>query len=141
MTLSAYRKVSTISFLSVIVLVWTINFAFVQGAFLVDYIRLSYWWVIYPVLIPQFLIAYFYVLRKAANQKTLEEVGKKFIITLTLRMFLAILFLLPWLINKDETSRPMVGQFFFVFFPLLVVEIKLLVSYLNQSVPEFQEEE
>jgi phosphatidylglycerophosphate synthase len=141
MTLSAYRKISYISFLSVIVLIFAINFAFVQGAFLTDYIRMPYWWAIYLVLIPQFLISYFYILKKASSHKTMAVVGKKYIMTLTLRMFLAIIFLFPWLIVKDETSKPMVGQFFFVFFPLLVVEIKLLVSYLNQSVPEIKEEE
>ena len=102
---------------------------------------MPYWWAIYLVLIPQFLISYFYVLKKASSHRTMGVVGRTYIMTLTLRMFLAIIFLFPWLIVKDETSKPMVGQFFFVFFPLLVVEIKLLVSYLNQSVPEIKEEE
>ncbi|MEO9533759.1 MAG: hypothetical protein ABJG68_02085 [Crocinitomicaceae bacterium] len=138
---SDYRKTSLISFFSVILIIWAINFAFIQGAFLTDYIRMPYWWAIYLFLIPQFLLAYFYVLKKAASKKTIPEVGKKFIITLTLRMFAAIIFLFPWLIEQDETSKPMVGQFFFVFFPLLVVEIKLLVSFLNTSVQDFSEEE
>ena len=102
---------------------------------------MPYWWTIYLFLVPQFLLSYFYVLKKAASKATMPEVGKKYVITLTLRMLAALIFLFPWLIVKDETSKPMVGQFFFVFFPLLVVEIKLLVSFLNSSVQDFSEEE
>jgi phosphatidylglycerophosphate synthase len=141
MILSDYRRVSLISFFTVSLILWSINFAFVKGVFLTDYIKAPYWWTIYLFLIPQFLLSYFYVLKKASKKATVPDVGKKYMITLTLRMFAAIIFLFPWLLIKDPTSKPMVGQFFFVFFPLLMVEVKLLVSFLNSSGQDFLEEE
>lgn len=138
---SAYRRKSYFIFFSVITVAWVFNFAFNQSAFLIDYMVVPYWWLVYIVLIPQFLIAYFYTLKFATTKEKIPEVGKKFIITLTIRAGLCILFLLPWLIFKDESSRPMVGHFFYVFFLLLTVETGLLVSYLNGSVQEIKEEE
>ena len=141
MTLTKFQKKSLLVFISVLLIIWAVNFAFIQGAFLSNYIRIENWWLVYLILIPQFLISYYFVQKKAGVQAKIPDVGKVFILTLTLRMILALCYLGPWLFFKDETSRPMVGQFFYVFFSLLIVEISLLVSYLNQSVLEIEKDE
>jgi hypothetical protein len=141
MILKTYRRQSLIIFFTVITIGWAVNFGFIQSAFLLDYIYAPYWWLVYVVLIPQFLFSYFYCLKFATKKETIPDVGKKFIIMLSLQGVLAILFLLPWLIYKDASSRPMVGHFFYVFFLLLIVETGLLVRYLNKFVPENSEEE
>ena len=136
-----FRRQSLIIFFTVITIGWAINFGFIQSAFLLEYIYAPYWWLVYVVLIPQFLYSYFYCLKFATKKETIPDVGMKFIKSLSLKALLAILFLLPWIIYKDASSRPMVGHFFYVFFLLLIVETGLLVSYLNKFVPDFKEEE
>lgn len=135
------RQQSGLVFFSVISVTWVLNFGFNQSAFLLDYMIVPYWWLVYIVLIPQFLISFRFNFQFVQNKDKVPELGKKFIISLSIKAALCILFLLPWLIDKDESSRPMVAHFFYVFFILLTVETGLLVSYLNRFDEEFKEEE
>jgi peptidoglycan/LPS O-acetylase OafA/YrhL len=89
----------------------------------------SYFWLIHLFLIPMTLGALFFIVR--ANEKNPKSVGKSFFIYIVIKMVLIFAFLSPWLITKNDFSRPMVYQFFAVFFPLLFMETFVLIKLVN----------
>jgi len=89
----------------------------------------SKFWVIYLFLIPMTLGA-IYIIVKEKNKKA-SSVGKNFFIYMAIKMLLILLFLSPWLVYQNEFSRPMVYQFFSIFFPLLFVETVVFVRLVN----------
>ena len=78
----------------------------------------SKFWVIYLFLIPMTLGA-IYIIVKEKNKKA-NSVGKNFFIYMVIKMLLILLFLSPWLVYHNEFSRPIVYQFFSIFFPLSI---------------------
>ncbi|MFT5778697.1 MAG: hypothetical protein ACI837_001653 [Crocinitomicaceae bacterium] len=89
----------------------------------------SYFWLIYLFLIPMTVGALFFIVK--AKVKKPKSVGKSFFIYMVIKMLLILGFLTPWLITKTDFSRPMVYQFFAVFFPLLFMETYVLVKLVN----------
>ena len=86
-------------------------------------------WVIYLFLIPMTLSA-IYIIVKEKNKKD-SSVGKNFFIYMVIKVLLILLFLSPWLVYQNEFSRPIVYQFFSIFFPLLFVETVVFVRLVN----------
>ncbi|MFT5861039.1 MAG: hypothetical protein ACI865_003157 [Flavobacteriaceae bacterium] len=95
----------------------------------------SQFWLIYVFMVPMTLGALFIIVKKSKNSPV--AVGKGFFIYMSVKMILIMLFLSPWLFFKDESTRPMVYQFFLVFFPLLFTETYVLIKLVN--LPEIQE--
>ncbi len=90
---------------------------------------LSKFWLIYLFLVPLTLGGLYFIHR--ASKKTDNSVSKGFFIYMVVKMILVLLFFTPWLIYKDEFSRPIVYQFFLVFFPLLFMETYVLIKLVN----------
>jgi ABC-type iron transport system FetAB permease component len=91
--------------------------------------RQSKFWAIYLFLVPMTLGA-IYIIVKEKN-KNANSVGKNFFVYMAIKMLLILLFLSPWLVYQNEFSRPIVYQFFAIFFPLLFVETIVLVRLVN----------
>ena len=89
----------------------------------------SKFWLIYLFMIPMTLGALFIIVKKSKNSPV--SVGKGFFIYMSVKMILIMLFLSPWLFFKDEYTRPMVYQFFCVFFPFLFMETYVLIKLVN----------
>ncbi len=94
----------------------------------------SKFWLIHLFLTPLTLVAIYFIQQRHATDS--KSVGKNFFIYMIAKMLLTLLFLSPWLIYKDEFSRPMVYQFFAIFFPLLFMETFVLIKLLNPKIPE-----
>jgi hypothetical protein len=95
-----------------------------------------------PQVYAQFQILYIYLFLGGLSlggmaaifviQKNDEElIGKGFLAFTILKMVGALLFLVPWLTDQDEFTRPFVYQFFAVFFPVLFVETFLILRLLK----------
>ena len=97
--------------------------------FLPETYRQSKFWAVYLFLIPMTLGA-IYIIVKEKN-KNANSVGKNFFIYMVIKMLLILVFLSPWLVYQNEFSRPIVYQFFSIFFPLLFVETVVLVRLVN----------
>ena len=95
-----------------------------------------YWYLSYAFLVPISFLGIQIIIKRYQKSKKVTSIGKNYIAYTALKMILAIIFLLPWLLNKDETSKPMVIHFFVVFFPFLLVETILLVRLLNTPLDE-----
>jgi len=52
------------------------------------------------------------------------------------KMIGSLAFLAPWLLYKDEFSRPFAIQFFMIFFPILLLETLILVKMINIPTPD-----
>jgi general stress protein CsbA len=89
----------------------------------------SKFWLIYLFLVPLTLAGIYFIQKKHLADS--KSVGKNFFIYMIAKMVLTLLFLSPWLVYKDEFSRPMVYQFFAIFFPLLFMETFVLIKLLN----------
>lgn len=89
----------------------------------------SQFWLIYAFMIPMTVGAIYFIVKMSKNSPI--SVGKGFFIYMSIKMVLIMLFLAPWLFFKDEFSRPMVIQFFAVFFPLLFMETFVLIKLVN----------
>ncbi len=63
------------------------------------------------------------------NDTTL--IGKGFMVFIVIKLFASLAFLLPFLLDQDETTRPFVYQFFGVFFPVLLVETMLILQIIK----------
>jgi hypothetical protein len=89
------------------------------------------YWANYVFLVPVSLLVVLvcYAVYKIDN----KAVGKTYFIFVFLKIFGSIAFLSPWLFWKDAYARPMVYQFFCLFFIFLFVEVKLLVGLLNTT--------
>ena len=89
----------------------------------------SKFWLIHLFLTPLTVIAIYLIQKGYA--KNSKSVGKNFFVYMIAKMLLTFVFLSPWLLTKDEFSRPMVYQFFAIFFPLLFMETFVLIKLLN----------
>ena len=58
-------------------------------------------------------------------------IGKGFMAFIVIKLFASLGFLLPFLLNQDETTRPFIYQFFAVFFPILFVETLLILQFVK----------
>ncbi|NRA10376.1 MAG: hypothetical protein HRT57_00300 [Crocinitomicaceae bacterium] len=94
----------------------------------------SKFWMIYLFIIPITLIAIYFIHKSFI--KNSKSVAKNFFIYMMVKMIFTFAFLSPWLVWKDEFSRPMVFQFFAIFFPLLFAETFVLVKMLNPKSSE-----
>ncbi|MBD3638292.1 MAG: hypothetical protein HUJ25_13145 [Crocinitomicaceae bacterium] len=94
------------------------------------------WYWNYVFLVPVSALGMAYIAKRYSKSKKITSIGKNYILYTVVKMILSILFLLPWLLNKDESSKPMVIQFFIIFFPFLLVETILLVRLLNTPLDE-----
>ena len=99
-------------------------------------LQISKWWLNYIFLIPLSATGLYLVAYRYRKTSKVTSIGKNYILYTVLKMILAILFLLPWLLTKSDTSRPMVIHFFIAFFPFLLVETILLVRLLNTPLDE-----
>lgn len=126
----------TISFIAFVV-----DFFAIEVYMLVKHNLVPNWPLIFVFQVPLFLISAVILHKQMANPENQNKISQIYIYLMTIRVFLCLAFLFPWLINRDETSYPMVGQFFFIFFILLIAEISLLVRDLNHSIQKIEEEE
>jgi len=60
------------------------------------------------------------------NDDTL--IGKGFLAFAVIKILGSFVFLMPWLMDQDEFTRPFVYQFFAVFFPTLLVETMVILK-------------
>ncbi len=70
------------------------------------------------------------------NDDTL--IGKGYLSYSVIKILSSAVFLLPWVLNKDELTRPFVYQFFGVFFPSLIIETSIILKLINQKSSENQ---
>ena len=58
-------------------------------------------------------------------------IGKGFLVFTIIKILGSLMFLLPWLIDQDEYTRPFVYQFFAVFFPTLLIETLVILKVIS----------
>lgn len=92
------------------------------------------YWVLYLFLVPLSLLVV--LICKIVYNADKTAVGRTYFIFVFIKMFASIGFLSPWIFWKDDYTLPMVHQFFCLFFPLLFVEIKVLIELLNPPLGE-----
>ena len=63
------------------------------------------------------------------NDDTL--IGKGFLAFAVIKILGSFVFLLPWLMDQDDFTRPLVYQFFAVFFPTLLVETMVILKVVS----------
>ena len=85
-------------------------------------------WKIYLLLIPIEILGlrYIFVKYKKNNQSAM----KSFMILMVVKMAATLIFLIPLIIFKNELTRPIVYQFFVIFFVILFAELVFLVKML-----------
>lgn len=98
--------------------------------------KIGTWWLSYVYLIPITVIGLFMVIVNYGKTRKLSSIGKTYLLYTVIKMVGAVALLLPWLLFKDETSKPMVFHFFAVFLPFLLIETILIVKLLNISLDE-----
>jgi len=86
-------------------------------------------WKIYLFLIPITILGIVYI--NYSNKKDPTSTIKSITLLLLVKMIGSLLFLAPWIIEKNELTKPMVMQFFAVFFPILLIETVSLIQLLN----------
>lgn len=94
----------------------------------------SGFWRIYVFLIPVTFLGIFYIYKSFKKDHT--SVIKSFMILTIVKMIGSLAFLAPWLLYKDEFSRPFAIQFFMIFFPILLLETLILVKMINIPTPD-----
>lgn len=127
--------------LTIAFIVFVVDFFAIEAYMLMTANDVPYWPLIFVFQIPMFALSLIFLFKYMNNPQNKTSISQVYIFLMTVRVFLCLAFLFPWLFDKDESSYPMVGQFFFIFFVLLVAEISLLVRELNQSVQKNEEEE
>jgi len=65
------------------------------------------------------------------NDETL--IGKGFLVYSVIKILSSAIFLYPWIAEQDDLTRPIVYQFFAVFFPNLIVETLVVLSFVNAN--------
>ena len=109
---------------------------FLKGGFNDSEFFSQEWYWIFVFLIPLSFSGIFFIQKRYEKTKKITSIGKNYLFYTVLKMILSVVFLLPWLLNKDESSKPMVITFFIIFFPFLLVETWLLVRLLNNPFDE-----
>ncbi len=95
-----------------------------------------------PPIYTQFKVVYIYlfllslsilgtiaIFAIAKNDDSL--IGKGFLAFTMIKIFGSLAFLLPFLMDQDDSTRPFVYQFFGVFFPSLLVETLVILKMTN----------
>ena len=103
---------------------------------LLDNYFLNLWWAVHAFLTPLTFFGLFFIAKRLKKTQRTSSIGKNYILYTVIKMILSIIFLLPWLLYKDDSSKPMVYQFFLIFFPFLLIETVLLVRLLNLPLHE-----
>lgn len=88
-------------------------------------------WKIYLFIVPLTFLGLFYIISKYKKDDT--SMVKTFMGYSVAKIMASILFLFPWIIDKDVSSRPIIIQFFAIFFLILLMETRFLVLILNNS--------
>jgi len=113
----------------------TILFAAIHALLLVKVLPEIYLkaqpWLIYFFLVPVEVIGVWLIAKRFHAKKT--SVMNNFMLLMMVKMLGAILFLYPWIFDKDEFTRPFIYQFFIVFFLFLIAEVTFIVKLLAQS--------
>lgn len=63
------------------------------------------------------------------NDETL--IGKGFLTYTVIKILGSLVFLLPWLLNQDDFTKPFIYQFFGIFFPTLILETLVILRLVN----------
>lgn len=92
------------------------------------------YWALYLFLVPLSILVV--LISGLVYEADKTAVGRTYFIFVFIKMFASVGFLAPWLFWKDDYTIPMVHQFFCLFFPLLFVEIKVLIELLNPPLDE-----
>jgi hypothetical protein len=101
-----------------------------------DTYTVGFWWLSYAYLVPITILGFYMVIGKYGKTGKISSVGKSYLLYTGIKMLGAIGLLLPWLLFKDDSSKPMVIHFFAVFLPFLFIETLLIVKLLNTSFEE-----
>lgn len=128
-------KKTTGVFLLAALVILLINVALIFSGIFAKY-DLKDWFWSYVFLVPVSIFGLWFIALRYIKSKKITSIGKNYLLYTAAKMMLSILFLLPWLLNKDEATKPMVIQFFAVFFPFLLVETILLIRLLNSPLDE-----
>lgn len=126
--IKSFLRVELIRLILFMAAIATLHY-FLWDSVLPDNYRLPQVWLIYLFLIPITLFVILYIYFHFKKDHT--SVVKSFMFATIIKMLGAIGFLLPWILYKDLTTRPMIVQFFVVFFPFLMAEIRFLVKMLG----------
>ncbi len=86
-------------------------------------------WRIYLLLAPITMLGLWFVYAQFEKDET--SVVKSFMLMTVVKMIGSMIFLSPWLILQDEFTRPIVYQFFALYFPILFAEVAFLVKMLG----------
>ena len=89
---------------------------------------------IYLFLLPLSLLGTWAIFAISKNDDSL--IGKGFLVFTTIKILGSLVFLLPFILNKDEATKPFVYQFFAVFFPSLIVETMVILKLTNLAEAE-----
>ena len=89
-------------------------------------------WKIYLILVPLEIVGLAYIFFK--YKKDDQSAMKSFMLLMGVKMAASIAFLAPWALFQDKFSRPIIYQFFVVFFVILFAELVFLVKMLARKV-------
>ena len=95
-----------------------------------------------PEIYQDFRVVYFYIFLLSLSfvgtiaifyihKNDDELIGKGFLVYTVLKILGSFLCLLPFLLDKDASTKPLVFQFFAVFFPTLLVETLIFLKMIN----------
>lgn len=84
---------------------------------------------IYAFLLPLSILGTIGIFAISKNDDSL--IGKGFLVFTMLKIFGSLTFLLPFILNQDESTRPFIYQFFGIFFPSLFIETIIILKMVN----------
>jgi len=88
-------------------------------------------WKIYLLLIPLEILGLAFIFLK--YQKDNTTALRSFLLFMVVKMLVSIAFLAPWALSGDKLARPIVYQFFIIFFIILFSELVFLIKMLAQK--------
>jgi len=88
-------------------------------------------WMIYAFLFPVTLIGFMLIYQRYRKDET--SVVKTYMLFVSVKMLMTLIFLSQWLFPKNDLTYPFLHQFFVVFFIFLFLEIRILIQMLNNS--------
>lgn len=94
------------------------------------------WWIIHLFLMGITLIGVTLISKSYQKTGEVRSIGKMYLLYTTVKILLALLFLTPWILVKDQPAKDFIMHFFAIFFPFLMIETLLLIRYLNGPVGE-----
>tara|TARA_B110000037_G_scaffold40411_1_gene49979 strand:+ start:20487 stop:20903 length:417 start_codon:yes stop_codon:yes gene_type:complete len=93
-------------------------------------------WRIYAFLVPATILGVVFIVKRF--QKDHKSVANSFMLFTILKMIAALIFLGIIMFYIKEPARPIVYQFFALFFPFLFLETRLFVRMLSYSPSKFE---